>query len=49
MLEISMLHDKRQEAVLGTWRSGEFKTPLIEKRKHSFHKKIIYKRRIKHA
>ena len=39
MLEISMLHDKRQEAVLGTWRSREFKTPFIEKTKHSFHKK----------
>ena len=41
MLEISTLHDKRRKAVLGTWLSGEFKTPLIEKRKHSFHKKII--------
>ena len=39
MLEISMLHDKRRQAVLSTWRSREFKTPLIEKRKHSFHKK----------
>ena len=41
MLEISTLHDKRRKAVLGTWLSGEFKTPLIEERKHSFHKKSL--------